>query len=1473
MKQLPQQHALILARLLVLACLVGGRAPAQTATTNEQPPAVISVAKPDSEANTWAARAVQALRAGEPDAAMPWIQRLLQADPAALASTNDVTFRPARQVALELIRAIPERTRAAYRAQLDLAKGAGKRLPATTDPAALEERYQDAFASDRAETGFRLAGLHLDQGRFSEARGVLKDLLDSDAIAKARRPELLARLVVACARVGDFAEAERAWAELQTEDNANRWPGLKAEVSAGAALAPISNAWTMAYGGPSREGAAAPAVPDIGTNGAWILRWGLNVGPGLVRDGTTDKGPTNLPPQLSLSRAYAAACMTERNQRPSDDLIFGGNRAWINGFGECVAVDLDAGRAVQRTAHRPSDPPPNFLVTYGTWVFGNRLNRSASLIGNRVYCVEDNYRSSISREARERVESVGNKPVAQPLPCGNVLAAYAADSGRLLWRIGRELPPQAAPTTRSRWQANAIRFAAAPVACGALLLAPVEDDGGLSVVGLDPESGMAVWRTRLDECNPVWAPRASTVTLTLDDATVFLCNGRGSVCSLDGSDGSVRWTALYESLADLSATNPVVQATDEAGVALPVQVAGSGAPTKPEATWEESLVLVAGETVVALPEDSDQILAYDRRSGARLWVQRKPEGVDYVVGKRGASLIVAGGRAVAGVDLADGRERWRTPIEGSTGRGALCGQEVLVPCGRKILRLRTGDGLALATVRAQTLDNLPLGNLYVNGDQILVAGLERLYALVDARPAFARLQERLAKEPTAEAYAERSRLYAGLGRYTDALTDLREVWKRQPGSADEEAARARLLAESGSATTNDPGAAEALYATAVGSADRAHVSWRLAHYRERAGNTNGALTLYAAILTAPDVAIPVAFGDSNTGDANREVSVRQLAAQRIRVLLAGDAARGLNLLEEPAAQALALLGTSPVWSALVDMATFFPGTAAGREAAFKASRIAADRGDLGTAEAILQRALLQSPPPARVAVAEELVRLYEARMKWPQGVLRLRDAWPRLGAGAPVPEFLERAAAAQREAVDLPLPPWRLAWRKKGILKGLTNASLMLTPAGLLYVDARNEWAQALNRPLEAAPVGCLSLETGLTRWQRDVVLSERFARDTSGGRYESQCGSMHFLVLPGGDGLCIDLWSGAATTNPLIRAIPDNIGTFGFPLAGRMGVVAIPVEAPGGGLAGMDALTGQTLWRRGELNSLLGGRTVAQHVPGTAAGAVLLSRTGAGAGPTVASLDPMTGELGVRRPVDLNSFYARMRNQRGVIDDEALVAPERGDPVLENQRLTVKNLRTGVVAWTSPPDLAIVVYQVIPDGRVLAQTVGEDLLLLDGKTGKILCRKEQARFAFNSVAPSLTGDAVFAQRRNAGGTNEVLVLDPAAGGSTFRGIMPPRVSPLASLGPTLPDQLLVRMNMNPVTKKLGGFTQRWYQVINAQGENTTGWRLPGKAESPDEETPYEYGLYLVGGRIVLIDPLTGDAQAYEHDPNGEGEK
>ncbi|MEI6150124.1 MAG: PQQ-binding-like beta-propeller repeat protein, partial [bacterium] len=530
-----------------------------------------------------------------------------------MASTNGVNFRPARKLAGDLLRALPERTLAIYRLQTEEAtRRVAGGAPPPSDLAALAAQYRNALpGAPAAAAGLSLAGLYLDQERFREARSVLRDALDEAPADFAPRSELLARLVVACARIGDAGQAAWAWAELQKRQDADRWAALGAELRPEAA--PASNAWTMAYGGPSRPGVATGTSPDLAAEAGATLRWGLNTGGGMIGAAIG-----------ILSRGNAVAQVTRKGRRPADDVIFAGNRAWVNGFGEFIVVDLATGRAIGRTAHVTDAIQGNTLFLSASLLFGNRLNRAASLIGEHVYCVEDNFRASLGRG---QIAPAGQ-------PAGNALAAYAADTGRLLWRLGRDVTPQAPEKVASRWRANAICFAGAPVACGGVLVAPIEDVYGFGAVGLDAETGAPLWRTRLAAYPQIARDtRLAPVTLTVDGANAYVCSGRGSVSLLDGCDGSVRWTTLYETFADIDSTNRF------------------GADGMPD-MWEESVVLVAGEAAVVLPEDAPDIMACDRRSGVRLWTRRKPAGVDYVVGRRGTTLIVAGVRAVVGVDLA-----------------------------------------------------------------------------------------------------------------------------------------------------------------------------------------------------------------------------------------------------------------------------------------------------------------------------------------------------------------------------------------------------------------------------------------------------------------------------------------------------------------------------------------------------------------------------------------------------------------------------------------------------------------------------------------------------------------------------------------------------------------------------------------------------------------------------------------------------
>jgi outer membrane protein assembly factor BamB/tetratricopeptide (TPR) repeat protein len=1416
---------------------------AQDVCTNDQPAAINAIVEPDAEVNFSLLRITMALRSGNPDRAISLLLEVLRTRPEAMVSTNGVVFRPARKVAFDLLRTLPERTLAVYRLQQNVSERNPVRT-APMDAASLEAMYRKGIPGPAtAAAGLRLAGLLLDQARFRDARRVLLDLLDESPGAGVPRSELLARLLVACARVGDAAEAERAWVELQKSGDTERWSSLGAELRPAAASP--SNAWTMAYGGPSRDGVSGLGCPDPTADDAWVIRWGTNLDPGAVRGTPGDGVRTNLPPQFSLSRGYAAACMTDRRLRPAAEPIFSGNRAWINGFDALALIELDTGRDLQCTAHASETAPERaaaFTVQMSrgaspgaaeAWVFGNRLNRAASLVRGRVYCVEENYRASLDADVWEQQNEIEEAYAKGQQPCGNALAAYDAGTGSRLWRVGREVAAAASePKTQRPWRANGIRFAAAPVPCAGLLLAPVEDDGGLSVVGLDADCGSLVWWTRLTDAFPFGPPRAAPLTITVDGAQAYLSDGNGSVSALDGGDGSALWTALYETWTESSSTNAGSAEITKADV--PTALAGPTLPANPE-TWEESLVLVTGETVVAMPEGSQQILAFDRRRGTRLWTRGKPEGVDYVVGRQGASVIVAGGRTVACLDVTDGRERWRMPLAGSTGRGTLYGCEVLIPCGREILRLRAADGTALGSLRAQTMDGLPLGNLYVNGEQLLVAGPERLYALVSARRTLARLDERLMRNPTADAYAERGKLKVVLGRYTEAVADFREARKRQRGGGGEDPVRSSLLSALWHAAEQDAGAAQASYAEALEVAatvaERAESIWRQAQHRERTGDTNGALTLYTALVTGSGVTI-----SPNLDNPNWEVSAPRLASRRIRTLTAGDA-RGLALLEEPASNALARLGPAPACTALVEVATVFAGTAAGRDAALKAAQVAVDHGDLGTAEVILQRSLALSKPSGGSAITDALLHLYE-RMHWPSGVVKLCNDWPRLFAGGRVPENLERAAmkaADQRTATAVAPPPWRLRWRKKLA----PSSTLQIIPAGLFY------------RTQDGKQMACLALDTGLPRWQMEgdlnVAMDGRMLWDETS--VVSMCASNSTTIL--------DLWSGASTTNALLRPDPA-IRYHRYPVLSEVGLAGVGSQTDGSVLTSVDMLTGQVVWRRREMETLQGAGVLPVPLAYAPTG-VFLMRCEPNGDAAFLTLDPWTGDVAFSRPLTSNArLNGLSASQGGMWTLTFPRTPEREIPVITNQVLSVRDRRTGTVLWTTPPDLAISKLQGMPNGTVLAETTNHTALLFDGGNGRILCRSHGDPFSFDYGVQGMGNDAVIASRRMDGGTNEeVLVLDPHAGSISPRWRLNAQARPLSAFGPGRPDQLLVH-----VQGKL---------AVHAQGGNAR-WRLPRNEDiGGDAPASANYTPLFADGLILMVNSTSGDVLAYEHDPEGEG--
>jgi hypothetical protein len=196
---------------------------------------------------------------------------------------------------------------------------------------------------------------------------------------------------------------------------------------------------------------------------------------------------------------------------------------------------------------------------------------------------------------------------------------------------------------------------------------------------------------------------------------------------------------------------------------------------------------------------------------------------------------------------------------------------------------------------------------------------------------------------------------------------------------------------------------------------------------------------------------------------------------------------------------------------------------------------------------------------------------------------------------------------------------------------------------------------------------------------------------------------------------------------------------------------------------------------------------------------------------------------------------------------------------LLQDRRLSVKNLRTGAVIWRSAPELGIVRYNVMPGGMIVAQNDADELLLLRGEDGQSVFRSTGTRFIFENAVN--IGNAVYASRATGNGTNEVMVIDSAGGRIVFQGPLPQKTKPCRVVGAGASEQLLVR-----VERSDGG----WLQVVNNRETNTSPWRLP-RSEDIRSAPRGRYYPVFADGLILMI----GDNQvlAYEHDPREDGKK
>lgn len=381
--------------------------------------------------------------------------------------------------------------------------------------------------------------------------------------------------------------------------------------------------------------------------------------------------------------------------------------------------------------------------------FGDLIPWQMTKIGNAIYALEgknydinDNPQADLARRRGFQYNTALRRTRS------NVLVAYEADTGRVLWTLPKNSTlnfrsptdrreaapaandradnPGATPSSAEEPWLTAGGFMGPPLAYNKLLLVPVNIGGATYVYCLDPaQQGKTVWRTYLCDEPETGAPPWAPITLTLDGTDLFAASGMGVLFVLDPANGVIRFAQRYRRDGTPN------QALANIGWQMS-RLDFDG--------WEEDLIVPYGRQMICFCSDSQQIFAIDRSTAERIWeTDINPLGyrVDYLIGVQNDVLYAGGRHTIIAFDLqGEGRMLWggEQLFDGGTsmGRAMLCQNGLYVPVNDTILRFdisKPQEAPRLDRIAHVNLGNHgPVGNLYSDGQRIWIQGLNRLIA-------------------------------------------------------------------------------------------------------------------------------------------------------------------------------------------------------------------------------------------------------------------------------------------------------------------------------------------------------------------------------------------------------------------------------------------------------------------------------------------------------------------------------------------------------------------------------------------------------------------------------------------------------------------------------------------------------------------------------------------------------------------------
>ncbi|MFQ5730401.1 MAG: PQQ-binding-like beta-propeller repeat protein [Planctomycetaceae bacterium] len=802
-------------------------------------------------------RADEYARKGKYHVAIAFWQRVLNESSDTVMTRDDWefkasrhTYRKFRSVADEVERNIaklpPDGLRT-YRLKADgearalLSGDSDRREEALS--AVVRRFFLSSYGDDAA---FELACRKMDRSEFVGASRMLLKVLHDYPDSNIARDELLMRLAVAQARVGDLRAAEAALKPLRADPPRGSRQLLAmierdvktAAKSLAEAGPESSSTWPMALGGASRTGhMKAPSVIRSGSDltELWSRDIDLGFAP-AVRTSSARPGSGGFASGGRVSYTYSSRLSSRYPNRPgvtavptagsykeiisrwkrggwrpAGQVLLDGQRMYVKSRTQLLCIDTESNAVAWKSLWKtefqldgktkklsqmriPTGPgkPTNALDVQ---LFGDQVHHSMTLANGLVFNIEGAPYDDVSgwRGAKRKTPVVSTPSYYRPQVIRrtrtNWLTAYDAKTGKLKWHRGA-----IAAKSDGETDADEVGFLAAPVPYARFLLAPVTNGGEIWMHAIDQKTGKDVWKTYLCDEPQAGCSAWSPVGVSVDSGDAYVATGAGVIFALDAMNGSVRWAFRYPRVGR---ANPYFQQRyGYYGVnsARMLNLAG----------MDEDVVIPHGRVLAVMPSDFNQIFAIDRRTGDFLWdTPLQPSAEEspakYCIGVYQGGLYVAGGNVVRRYNLKGGRFVWQKTLENKTdntqpslGRGVVTDEAVYIPVKDSVLKLAHADGKELDQFGVVLHQHQPVGNLYSDGERLFVLGPGRISALGDIRIRVKALDKRVASGDW-KARLERMVVRARTNNVNGALEDLCAALPRVRTEGGDERAAAVLL--------------------------------------------------------------------------------------------------------------------------------------------------------------------------------------------------------------------------------------------------------------------------------------------------------------------------------------------------------------------------------------------------------------------------------------------------------------------------------------------------------------------------------------------------------------------------------------------------------------------------------------------------------------------------------------------------------